>query len=73
MREAGLVILGVDRVRRLVGVEDVDGDHHAILEIAERKHRRGPHRSYPRMARSFLSAKVGRVGMLLTEREREMA
>ena len=30
-------------------------------------------RSYPRLARSFLSAKIGRVGMLLTERERETA
>jgi anaerobic magnesium-protoporphyrin IX monomethyl ester cyclase len=44
-----------------------------VGEVALHRHRRGPHRSYPRMARSFLSAKVGRVGMLLTEREREMA
>jgi anaerobic magnesium-protoporphyrin IX monomethyl ester cyclase len=44
-----------------------------VSEVALHRHRRGPNRSYPRIARSFLSAKFGRVGMLLTERERETA
>jgi anaerobic magnesium-protoporphyrin IX monomethyl ester cyclase len=44
-----------------------------VSEVAHHRQRRGPTRSYPRLARSFLSAKIGRVGMLLTERERETA
>jgi anaerobic magnesium-protoporphyrin IX monomethyl ester cyclase len=44
-----------------------------VSEVAHHRQRRGPGRSYPRLARSFLSAKIGRVGMLLTERERETA
>ncbi len=44
-----------------------------VSEVAHHRQRRSPHPSYPRLARSFLSAKLGRVGMLLTERERETA
>jgi radical SAM superfamily enzyme YgiQ (UPF0313 family) len=42
-----------------------------VSEVALHRQRHSPHRSYPRLARSFLSAQVGRVGMLLTEREVE--
>jgi radical SAM superfamily enzyme YgiQ (UPF0313 family) len=42
-----------------------------VSEVALHRQRHSPMRSYPRMARSFLSAKLGQVGMLLTERERE--
>jgi radical SAM superfamily enzyme YgiQ (UPF0313 family) len=42
-----------------------------VSEVALHRQRRGPSRSYPRMARSFLSAKLGQVGMLLTAREVE--
>jgi radical SAM superfamily enzyme YgiQ (UPF0313 family) len=44
-----------------------------VSEVAHHRQRRSPRPSYPRLARSFLSAKLGRVGMLLTERERETA
>jgi hypothetical protein len=30
-------------------------------------------RTYPRLAKTFMSAQLGRLGMLLTERERETA
>jgi radical SAM superfamily enzyme YgiQ (UPF0313 family) len=36
------------------------------------RHGPGP-RTYPRLARTWVSARVGRLGMLLTERERELA
>jgi radical SAM superfamily enzyme YgiQ (UPF0313 family) len=42
-----------------------------VSEVALHRQRHGPMRSYPRIAKSFLNAKIGRVGMLLTERERE--
>jgi hypothetical protein len=42
-----------------------------VSEVALHRQRHSPTRNYPRMARSFLSAKVGQMGMLLTERERE--
>src|SRR3982074_492496 len=44
-----------------------------VSEVAHHRMRHSPRPSYPRLARSFLSAKLGRVGMLLTERERETA
>jgi radical SAM superfamily enzyme YgiQ (UPF0313 family) len=44
-----------------------------VSEVMHHRQRHSPRPSYPRLARSFLSAKIGRVGMLLTEREREMA
>jgi radical SAM superfamily enzyme YgiQ (UPF0313 family) len=44
-----------------------------VSEVALHRQRRQPQRSFPRMAKSFLSAKVGQVGMLLTEREVEHA
>jgi radical SAM superfamily enzyme YgiQ (UPF0313 family) len=44
-----------------------------VSEVALHRQRRSETRSYPRMARSFLSAKLGQVGMLLTEREVEHA
>ena len=44
-----------------------------VSEVALHQQRRAPRRSYPRMAKSFLSAKLGQVGMLLTEREVERA
>ncbi len=44
-----------------------------VSEVAHHRQRHSPQPSYPRLARSFLSAKLGRVGMLLTERERETA
>jgi radical SAM superfamily enzyme YgiQ (UPF0313 family) len=42
-----------------------------VSEVALHRQRHSPTRSYPRMARSFLSAKLGQMGMLLTEREVE--
>ncbi|HEY1291950.1 MAG TPA: B12-binding domain-containing radical SAM protein, partial [Chloroflexota bacterium] len=42
-----------------------------VSEVSLHRQRHSPTRSYPRMARSFLSAKLGQVGMLLTEREVE--
>jgi radical SAM superfamily enzyme YgiQ (UPF0313 family) len=44
-----------------------------VSEVALHRQRRSPKRSYPRMARSFVSAKIGQVGMLLTAREVERA
>jgi anaerobic magnesium-protoporphyrin IX monomethyl ester cyclase len=46
-----------------------------VSEVAlQRALRRGPGpRTYPRLARTWVSARVGRLGMLLTERERELA
>lgn len=42
-----------------------------VSEVAYHRQRHSPVRSYPRMARNFLSAKLGRVGMLLTQGEVE--
>jgi radical SAM superfamily enzyme YgiQ (UPF0313 family) len=42
-----------------------------VSEVALHRQQHDQSRSYPRMARNFLSAKLGRVGMLLTEREVE--
>jgi radical SAM superfamily enzyme YgiQ (UPF0313 family) len=42
-----------------------------VSEVALHRQRHGPVRSYPGLARSFVSAKIGRLGMLLTEREVE--
>jgi radical SAM superfamily enzyme YgiQ (UPF0313 family) len=44
-----------------------------VSEVALHRQRRGSTRNYPRMAKSFLSAKWGQMGMLLTEREVERA
>lgn len=44
-----------------------------VSEVALHRQRHAPRRSYARMAKSFLSAKFGRMGMLLTEREVELA
>jgi radical SAM superfamily enzyme YgiQ (UPF0313 family) len=44
-----------------------------VSEVALHRQRRSARRSYPRMAKSFLSAKFGRFGMLLTQREMERA
>jgi radical SAM superfamily enzyme YgiQ (UPF0313 family) len=44
-----------------------------VSEVALHRQRHSPSRSYPRMARSFLSAKLGQMGMLLTQREVERA
>jgi anaerobic magnesium-protoporphyrin IX monomethyl ester cyclase len=44
-----------------------------VSEVALQRALRRPHvRAYPGMAKTFLSAQVGRLGMLLTEREREL-
>jgi radical SAM superfamily enzyme YgiQ (UPF0313 family) len=42
-----------------------------VSEVALHRQRHSQQRSYPHMARSFLSAKLGQMGMLLTEREVE--
>lgn len=42
-----------------------------VSEVALHRQRHSPRRSYPRMAKQFLSAKLGRMGMLLTQRELE--
>jgi anaerobic magnesium-protoporphyrin IX monomethyl ester cyclase len=42
-----------------------------VSEVALHRQRRSHSRSYPRMAKHFLSAQLGRVGMLLTAREVE--
>ena len=42
-----------------------------VSEVALHRQQHSEKRSYPRMARNFVSAKVGRLGMLLTEREVE--
>lgn len=44
-----------------------------VSEVAFHRQRYGPARSYPRLAKNFVNAKIGRVGMLLTEREVERA
>ena len=44
-----------------------------VSEVALHRQRHSEQRSYRRMARNFVSAKVGRLGMLLTEREVEKA
>jgi anaerobic magnesium-protoporphyrin IX monomethyl ester cyclase len=44
-----------------------------VNEVALHRQRHGPSRSYPRLAKSFVNAKLGRLGMLLTEREIEKA
>jgi radical SAM superfamily enzyme YgiQ (UPF0313 family) len=44
-----------------------------VSEVALHRQRHSPQRSYPRMVRSFLNAKLGQVGMLLTAREVERA
>jgi radical SAM superfamily enzyme YgiQ (UPF0313 family) len=43
-----------------------------VSEVAFHRQRHSPKRSYPRMAKSFLNARLGRMGMLLTEREVEV-
>jgi anaerobic magnesium-protoporphyrin IX monomethyl ester cyclase len=42
-----------------------------VNEVAWRKERRSEQPSYPRIARHFVSARIGRIGMLLTQREVE--
>ena len=42
-----------------------------VNEVALHRQRHSPSRSYPRLARSFVNARIGRLGMLLTEREVE--
>jgi radical SAM superfamily enzyme YgiQ (UPF0313 family) len=42
-----------------------------VSEVALHRQQHNGSRSYPRIARHFLSAKLGRMGMLLTEREVE--
>lgn len=44
-----------------------------VSEVALHRGLKSEQRSYPRLAKTWLSAQVGRVGMLLTERERELA
>jgi radical SAM superfamily enzyme YgiQ (UPF0313 family) len=44
-----------------------------VSEVALHRQRQSQSRSYPRMAKTFLNARIGRIGMLLTEREREAA
>jgi radical SAM superfamily enzyme YgiQ (UPF0313 family) len=44
-----------------------------VSEVALHRQRHAPARSYPRLARNFLNARIGRIGMLLTEREIEHA
>jgi radical SAM superfamily enzyme YgiQ (UPF0313 family) len=44
-----------------------------VSEVALHRQRHSPERSYSRMARTYLSAKVGQMGMLLTAREVERA
>jgi radical SAM superfamily enzyme YgiQ (UPF0313 family) len=44
-----------------------------VSEVALHRQRHSPTRNYPRMAKSFLSAKLGQAGMLLTAREVERA
>lgn len=44
-----------------------------VSEVALHRQRHSPRRSLPRMARSYLSARLGQVGMLLTAREVEHA
>ena len=44
-----------------------------VNEVALHRQRHSATRSYPRLAKSFVNAKLGRLGMLLTEREVEQA
>ena len=44
-----------------------------VGEVALHRQRHSSRRSYPRMAKTFFSAKLGRMGMLLTQREVEHA
>jgi radical SAM superfamily enzyme YgiQ (UPF0313 family) len=45
-----------------------------VSEVALQRQRRTANlKSYPRLAKTWASARVGRLGMLLTERERELA
>jgi len=44
-----------------------------VSEVALHRALRNGSHAYPRLAKNFLSAQVGRLGMLLTERERELA
>ena len=44
-----------------------------VNEVALHRQRHSGPRSYPRLAKSFVNAKLGRLGMLLTEREVEKA
>jgi len=44
-----------------------------VSEVALHRQRHNGHRGYGRLAKSFLSAKLGRMGMLLTEGEVEHA
>ncbi len=44
-----------------------------VSEVAFHRQRHASFRSYPRLAKNFLNARIGRVGMLLTEREVERA
>jgi anaerobic magnesium-protoporphyrin IX monomethyl ester cyclase len=42
-----------------------------VSEVAFHRQRHAEARSYPRLAKNFLNARIGRLGMLLTEREVE--
>jgi radical SAM superfamily enzyme YgiQ (UPF0313 family) len=42
-----------------------------VNEVALHRHRQAPRPSYKRLARAFVNARIGRLGMLLTEREVE--
>jgi anaerobic magnesium-protoporphyrin IX monomethyl ester cyclase len=42
-----------------------------VNEVALHRQRQAPRRSYKRLARAFVNARLGRLGMLLTEREVE--
>jgi radical SAM superfamily enzyme YgiQ (UPF0313 family) len=44
-----------------------------VSELALHRQRHSRGRDYPRMARAFVNARIGRMGMLLTEREVERA
>ncbi len=44
-----------------------------VSEVALHRQRHASFRSYPHLAKNFLNARIGRVGMLLTEREIERA
>jgi radical SAM superfamily enzyme YgiQ (UPF0313 family) len=44
-----------------------------VSEVALHRQRHANFRSYPHLAKNFLNARIGRVGMLLTEREVERA
>ena len=42
-----------------------------VNEVALHRHRQSQARNYKRLARAFVNARIGRLGMLLTEREVE--